>query len=98
MQVLGLLSNDLSRNEGYLPFRSFIFDSDSFTSETDAEPFTSTIELVDPFSTESAGYSYGWHTYSRGTPFFFKIGILSTNAVPTTIERLKADSTYERGF
>ncbi len=97
MQIMVALLNGQDLNQGFLPFRFFTFDAGSFTSATDAEPFTSTIEIVDPFSTESPGYSYGFYRWPNSTPVAFKLSI-STNAVPGTIERLKADSTYDRGF
>ncbi len=97
MQIMVALLNGQDLNKGFLPFRFFTFDAGSFTPATDPEPFTSTIEIVDPFSTESPGYSYGFYRWPNSTPVAFKLSI-STNAVPGTIERLKADSTYDRGF
>ena len=92
-QILGKLDNGQALNEGYLPFRSFKFDGGSFSGPEDDPPFTSTIEIFDPFSTESPGYSYGWTSYPRTTPFFFKWTI-TTNSVPNTVQTLKAMDTY----
>jgi transcription-repair coupling factor (superfamily II helicase) len=59
-----------------------------------ARSLQTVIELIDPFSTESPGYSYGWSKYDWGTPAFFRWTI-STNQMPLSVERLKAKDTYE---
>ena len=92
-QIVGKLDNGQALNEGYLPFRSFKFNSGSFSGPEAELPFTSTIEILDPFSTESPGYSYGWTSYPRTTPFFFKWTI-TTNSVPNTVQTLRAMDTY----
>ena len=96
-QVKLNLLNFLSNNEGFLPFRCFTFAPGSFTDAADPDPFTSKIEILDPFSTESPGFSYGWSRWPNTTGIGIKLSI-STNAVPQTIERLKADSSYDGGF
>ena len=92
-QMLGALNNGQPLNMGYLPFRSFVFNAYSFSGPYAEKPFTAKIEILDPFSTESPGYSYGWHEYPRTSPFFFK-WTLSTNAPPYTIQTLKQNDTY----
>lgn len=93
-QVKGNLLNFLEKNEGFLPFRAFTFSGGSFTGADDLEPFTSTIEILDPFSTESPGFGYGWSKWRDQAGFGFKLSI-TTNSFPGTVERLKAKSTYE---
>ena len=94
-QILGnlTLAPDPERKEqGYMPFRSFKFDEHSFTGPEADPPFSSTIEILDPFSTESPGYSYGWSAH-KGEGFYFK-WTLTTNTVPATISTLKANDVY----
>ena len=94
-QILGnlTLKPDPERKEqGYMPFRCFKFDEHSFTGPEDDPPFSSTIEILDPFSPESPGYSYGWPEH-KGEGFYFK-WTLTTNSVPASVETLKANDTY----
>ena len=93
-QVKGNLLNFLEKNEGFLPFRAFTFGDDSFTKADDPEPFTSTIEILDPFSTESPGFGYGWSKWRDRAGFGFKLSI-TTNTFSGTVEHLRAKSTYE---
>lgn len=94
LQILGnlKLAPDPERRQGFMPFRSFKLNEGSFTGAEAAKPFTSTIEITDPFSTESPGYSYGWSAH-KGEGFYFTWTI-STNAAPLTIQTLKANDTY----
>jgi hypothetical protein len=94
-RIEGMLDNDNSAlGKGYLPFRLFTFGPQSFAPKGDENEFETVIELIDPFSTESPGYSYGWSKYDWGTPAFFRWTI-STNQMPLSVERLKANDTYE---
>ena len=93
-QVQGYLNNGKEFNAGYLPFRWFVFDANSFTPETDENPFTALIELRDPFSQRSPGYTYGWSAYSRSSTTFFMRWMISEELLPTGVETLKSDSTY----
>jgi hypothetical protein len=94
-RIEGMLDNDNSAlGKGYLPFRLFTFGPQSFAPKGDENEFETVIELIDPFSTESPGYSYGWSKYDWGTPAFFRWTI-STNQMPLSVERLKAKDTYE---
>ena len=97
LQFLGNLNlaPDPKRAEpGYMPFRTFILDRNSFSGADDPKPFTSVIEILDPFSAESPGYSYGWTKYAETRPSFYFKWALSTNSVPQSVETLRANDTY----
>ncbi len=95
-------------NKGFLPFREFTFDANSFNRErgavgtptADNHPgtpgeFETVIELLDPFCRASAaGATYGWWRHPNTTPAFFTWKINHTNNAPITIERLKARDVY----
>ena len=81
----------INLNSRFLPFRTFIFDDGSFD-----EDYQARIEIMDPYSPASPGYSYGWdlHVDTRGSAFWCTT--MDTDSQPVTIEMLKADSTYEK--
>lgn len=83
---------DLATAEKFLPFRSFIFNENSFTPETDLNPFTSTIEILDPRSPSSPGYTWGWNLHP-GTATYFRWSI-DTEGISGSVQTLKADDTY----
>ena len=87
-KVEGNLLNGLAHNAGYLPFRWFVFGPGSFDAN-----YETTIELMDPFSPASPGYTYGWSDYTgTGTGFRWNI---NEKLQPFGVDMLKADSTYE---
>ena len=92
-KIRGMLINGEPGNEGFLPFRMFTFGPGSFSGAEDEAPFTSTIEVLDPFSTGSPGHSYGWGSYPNTTPFWFKWAV-DTNGVPDTVQVLKREDVY----
>ena len=92
-KIRGMLINGEPGNKGFLPFRMFTFGPGSFAGAAGVPPFTSTIEILDPFSSASPGHSYGWDKYPNTTPFWFKWSI-DTGGVPDTVSTLKAKDTY----
>ena len=97
-QVTAMLLTDMPRNKGFLTFRPFIFDKDSFYPAGDEHEFESTIEILDPFSKLSPGYGYGWSDRpdldkDDGSLWRWEIG--TTNTFPVQVERLKKESTYD---
>lgn len=97
-QVTAMLLTDMPRNKGFLTFRPFIFDKDSFYPAGDKHEFESTIEILDPFSKASPGYGYGWSDRpdldkDDGSLWRWEIG--TTNTFPVQVERLKKESTYD---
>ena len=93
-KIRGTLINGEPGNKGFLPFRMFTFGPGSFTGPEADPPFTSTIEILDPFSSASPGHSYGWDKYPNTTPFWFKWSV-DTGGVPDTVSTLKAKDTYD---
>ena len=79
----------LDLNQKFLPFRTFIFDGGSFDAN-----YTSRVEIMDPWSPASPGYSYGWDLHPEKKNSSFWCTTMDTDAQPVTIETLKADSTY----
>ena len=101
-KVTGLLANGYtseSNQRNWLPLRWFVFHPDSFYQPGDAEgaPFTSKIEVADPYGTESPGYSAGWYDWVREhgyTPVFFSWS-LDERLKPFNVEVLKKQNYYE---
>ena len=91
-KVIGDLINGSAHNVGFLPFRWFVFGPGSFGAPGAADEYTTHLEVMDPFSTASPGYSYGWSDF-KGWPFQFKWKIDET-LMPRGVEMLKTDSTY----
>lgn len=92
-QVEAWLRNEEMLNKGYLPFRQFVFDGGSFRPAGDEHEFESKIEILDPHSTLSPGYSYGWSQASDVEAWWRWI-ISSTNRLPQTVEVLRMEDTY----
>ena len=97
-QVTAMLLTDMPRNKGFLTFRPFIFDKDSFYPAGDEHEFEATIEILDPFSKLSPGYGYGWSDRpdldkEGGSLWRWEIG--TTNTFPVQVERLNMKSTYD---
>ena len=92
-KIRGMLINGEPGNKGFLPFRMFTFGPGSFSGAADDPPFTSTIEVLDPFSSASPGHSYGWGSYPNTTPFWFKWSV-DTDGVPDTVQVLKKEDVY----
>ena len=97
-KVTAMLRNDNPHNLGFMPFRWFVFGPDSFypaDSEDPANPpFSATIEILDPFSSSSPGYSYGWFGYGM-FPVLFRWSI-DGGIQATTVEMLNKRSVYDR--
>ena len=91
------LNNGLAHNVGFMPFRWFTFDHGSFSNETaGVNAYTSLIEVMDPFTTESPGYSYGWYDFrDLGTSAVFLRWNLDERSEAQGVERLDADSSYD---
>ena len=97
-KVEAMLLNGEPHNVGYLPFRWFVFGPDSFVKPEESKsvgrpPYTTRIEILDPFSFESPGYSYGWRDY-KGCAVILRWN-LTEQLQLSGVEMLKADSTYD---
>jgi hypothetical protein len=87
-------SLQLDGKNAWLPVRTFVVDTNSFYNDTHSEyPFEAVIDIIDPFSTMSPGYSYGWTKYP-GTAMFYKLSV-NDKSQPVTTELLKPDSTFK---
>lgn len=81
-----LISSDKRTSNIRRPLRWFTFGSESFTN------FTREIEILDPFSTLSPGYSYGWYKYPSSTVCFaWSLGD-DTNRPAVKVELLNNES------
>lgn len=80
---------NLSAQSPYLPFRTFIFGGESFDADHRA-----VIDILDPFQSP-IGVAYGWDKHPNSSAYFqWRI---DTTYYPYSIEKLKADSTYQDG-
>ena len=101
-KVTGLLANGYtseSNRRNWIPLRWFVFHPDSFyqPGDTAGRPFTTRIEVKDPFGTETPGYSAGWYDWVREhgyTPVFFSWS-LDERLKPFDVEVLKKQNYYE---
>lgn len=100
-KVTGILANGLTSEQNqknWIPQRWFVFDKDSFyqPGDTDGTPFTSKIEVHDPYGPESpSGASWGdWVKEHGYTPVFFSWS-LDERFKPYGVEILKKKSFYE---
>ena len=86
-KVEGYLFNGEPDNVGWLPLRWFTFYPGSFGTD-----WTSLIEILDPFSPQSPGHTYGWDSYS-GDLVGLRWNVTEAQK-PTTVERLEKESVY----
>ena len=99
-KVTGILWNGLtseSNPEQWIPLRWFVFKPDSFYQPGEAKAFTSEIELIDPYGTETPGYGAGWYDWVREhgpTPIYYSWS-LDTRLKPFGIEVLKKNNYYD---
>ena len=78
----------------FQPFRTFIFDNGSFGLPGAENEYESYIEILDPFSPLSPGWSYGWNLYPEKKSSSFWGISLDTDTQPVTTERLKVENGY----
>ena len=98
-KITGFLNNGLNRldnKENWIPLRWFVFDENSFDDD-----FTTYIEIRDPFSTSSPGYSAGWHAWhydsdpaKQDDGLFFSWS-LDTRLRLFPVEALKQENYYD---
>jgi hypothetical protein len=88
-KITGALRNGLVDNI-YRPLRWFTFGPDSF-SHTNG--YTRVIDIVDPFSSTSPGYSYEWYKHP-GSSIWYKWAINddTTNRPPITVYQLNDEN------
>ena len=88
-KVKGALQNG-KVDHTFKPLRWFTFGPDSFGAPGTANAFSRTIELHDPFSKASPGYTYDWDKYP-GTPIFYRCAI-DEELGPVTVYPLNDES------
>jgi hypothetical protein len=98
-KITGFLNNGLNRldnKENWIPLRWFVFDENSFDDD-----FTTYVEIRDPFSTSSPGYSAGWHAWhydsdpaKQDDGLFFSWS-LDTRLRLFPVEALKQENYYD---
>ena len=75
--------------------RYFVFDADSFSLATAAEPFTTSIEVMDPHSMQSPAAQWGWYNYDMTPWARWKI---DTDSVPVGASILKQDDSLKDNY
>lgn len=94
-KVTGFLNNGLTHlnnKDNWIPLRWFVFDEGSFDQN-----FTTYMEVRDPFSKDSPGYSVGWYDWHLANPddgLFFSWSI-DTRLRQFPVEVLKPENYYE---
>jgi len=83
--------------DNWVPLRWFVFTPESFRKPGSAKPFTSTIEIVDPFSKSSPAWTAGWYDWAQehGKPQDFYFWCLDERLEPIAVEVLKEDNPCE---
>ena len=85
-KITGALQNGLVNNV-YRPLRWFTFGPESFVGG-----FTRTVDIIDPLSTTSPGYSYEWYKYSHDKIWYKWSLSEDTNRPPVTVELLNDET------
>ena len=99
-KVTGRISNGLTGAEirrDWIPLRWFVFHEDSFMSRWTPGEGTSVIQLHDPYSKESPGYTAGWYDWKLEygeLPVYFSWA-LDTRIKPVSVEVLKKENRYD---
>ena len=83
-KITGALQNG-AVNSIYRPLRWFTFGPDSFSA---TNGYTRTIDIVDPFSKTSPGYSYEWYKHPGASVFYRWRIDHDTNRPPDTVYQL----------
>ncbi|MBP3406121.1 MAG: hypothetical protein J6N18_08480, partial [Kiritimatiellae bacterium] len=87
-KITGALQNGKVNNI-YRPLRWFTFGPDSFRPESG---YTRIVDIMDPFSKGSPGYSYEWYKHP-GSQIFYRWAINhDTNRPPITVYQLNDDN------
>ena len=94
-KITGFLNNGfnkLGNKDNWIPQRWFVFTEDSFD-----EDFVTSVEIKDPFSKDTPGYSNGWYDWHLTHPndaLFFSWS-LDTRLEQFPVEPLKKENFYE---
>lgn len=98
-KVAGVVDSQmLSSRRNWVALRWFVFGPGSFRPATDARPFTTDIDITDPFSTDSPGYTAGWYDWSirnGGKRTAYYLWNLDDAHLPISVEMLKQENFNE---
>ncbi|MBP5284489.1 MAG: hypothetical protein ILO34_00055, partial [Kiritimatiellae bacterium] len=99
-KVTGFLNTGLTKfgnRDNWIPLRYFVFTDDSFRAEGETAPYTSSIEIVDPFTRSSLAGEYGWYDWVRehGDTQAYYSWTIDTRIKPVNVEVLKKENYYE---
>ena len=98
-KMVGFIDNGLTGiqvRDNWVPLRWFVFTPESFRPADSDNPYTATIEIKDPFSTDTPAYEAGWHDWAKehGKPQDFYFWCLDERIQPINVEVLKQENTY----
>ena len=97
-KIRGILANgktDLRWLSRYwVPLRWFVFNGDSFYPAGHEKECQARIEIVDPRSSESQGYSAGWDEYDPSMPIYFS-WMIDTQMQMREVEMLRKENLDE---
>jgi len=92
-KINGILINGLTdptKDESWIGLRWFVFDEHSFTTD-----FTSKIQVADPYSSRSPGWTRGWGDWFKehgyDSPVWFR-GALDVKQLPYHVEILRPEN------
>ncbi len=90
-KATGYLANGLPYNIGSIPLRWFVFDEGSFYPAGHEKEFQSMIEIIDPYSRYSPGWSENWGVWRGKAPVWHGFNI-NTKLGPYGIGTLKPEN------
>ena len=97
---VGIINNGLTGfnvRDNWVPLRWFVFTPSSFRAPGSDKPFTTTIDIVDPFSQSSPAWEAGWYEWAQehGKPQDFYFWCLDERLAPIAVEVLKEENPCE---
>lgn len=98
-KVAGILANGLTSEKvrtDWIPLRWFVFKEGSFVPCGQENEGTSVIQVCDPYSKRSPGYTAGWYSWKENhgeVPIFFSWA-LDTRIQPISVEILNPRNEY----
>lgn len=100
-KVTGRIVNGLTGEEvrhDWIPLRWFVFHEDSFVPRGTSGEGTSVVQLYDPYSSRSPGYTAGWYDWKEEygeAPVYFSWAI-DPRIQPVSVEVLKQENKYRK--
>ena len=99
-KMVGIINNGLTGfnvRDFWVPLRWFVFTPSSFRAPGSDKPFTTTIDIVDPFSQSSPACEAGWYKWAQehGKPQDFYFWCLDERLVQIDVRVLKEENPCE---